>query len=214
MNVYETDFWLNEETKRPGGLELTEKLTRKIEFGSSILDVGCGDGATVAFLLSKGFEAWGTDISEVMIERAENRVPKASFIVSDSLNLPFKNNSFDGVICECTMSVIEEPLMVLNEINRILKEGGCFLLSDLYLKKESSQDGRLWDVATWVEVLIKEGFRIESVADRKKELDAFYMKALWDGTKEHLKSCIPEGYCAKDIGYFSLIGRKGVEENG
>lgn len=49
------------------------------------LDLGCGTGANVVFLAEQGFESWGTDFSEVALERARDRAATAG--VSDRVHL-------------------------------------------------------------------------------------------------------------------------------
>src|SRR4029077_7824470 len=43
--------------------------------------------------------------------------------------LPFQNNLFDLVLCTQVMQYIPEPALVVREVVRVLKPGGCFLLS-------------------------------------------------------------------------------------
>ena len=116
MNIYETEFWINENIMRPGGLALTEKLISKLDFKGKILDVGSGEGITVSFLLSKGLSAEGTDVSESLIERAEENVPQGIFSVTNGLILPYEDREFQAVISECTMSAVKYPIEVLKEM--------------------------------------------------------------------------------------------------
>lgn len=45
-------------------------------------------------------------------------------VVGDAHNLPFRDNSFDAVICESLLEHVREPARVINEMRRILKPGG------------------------------------------------------------------------------------------
>src|SRR5436190_24196902 len=51
--------------------------------GEKVLDFGCGSGASLKFLKSKGFNVHGVDISEIDIRRAQSRMPdiKDHFVV-------------------------------------------------------------------------------------------------------------------------------------
>ncbi len=49
-------------------------------------------------------------------------------IVADAQKLPFINDSFDGVVCEVVLEHVAQPLAVIDEINRVLKPGGCAFL--------------------------------------------------------------------------------------
>ena len=79
----------------------------------------------------------------------------------------------------------------------------------MYFKNESKKEDLLWDISTWIEVLLRENFIIESVANRGKELREYYKKLLWDGNDHNLENVLPDNCSLKDIGCFSLIGKKG-----
>lgn len=67
-NLYETKHLegTTGETLRPGGYELTEKIINRCAFkkGDEILDLGCGNGATLHYLKEKyGIDGMGLDPS-------------------------------------------------------------------------------------------------------------------------------------------------------
>jgi ubiquinone/menaquinone biosynthesis C-methylase UbiE len=97
----EYDDWylgigLYEDRDRPDwDLELDE-LTRTIAGlpAARTLDVACGTGFLTQHLQG---EIVGLDASEAMIEIAEQRVPEATFLVGDAVDLPFADQSFDRI---------------------------------------------------------------------------------------------------------------------
>ncbi|WP_167959167.1 class I SAM-dependent methyltransferase [Anaerosporobacter faecicola] len=98
----------------------------------SILDLGCGNG-NVASLLSRKFETslYGVDLSENMIKAARGRqIKNAQFQVGDAECLPFEKQMFDVVICNASFHHYPKPMRVLQEIRRVLKPGGTFILGD------------------------------------------------------------------------------------
>lgn len=65
-------------------------------YGSAI-DIGCGEGFLVGELLNRGINAFGCDISAVVVERANLRFPRR-FFEGSALSMPFPEGSFDVVV--------------------------------------------------------------------------------------------------------------------
>ena len=73
--------------------------------GQSILDVGCGKGATITAINKSGkFKATGLDIFEPSLKEAMRRKVYQNLVMGEVEHLPFKDKSFDIVIC---MEVLE-----------------------------------------------------------------------------------------------------------
>jgi SAM-dependent methyltransferase len=60
------------------------------------IDVGCALGGNIIALNEKGYEAYGTEISDYCINNSE---VKDKIIFGESFNLPHEDNSFDVAIC-------------------------------------------------------------------------------------------------------------------
>lgn len=129
---------------RPGGLTLTDRAIEYCAFatGARILDVGCGTGATVEHLCSHhGFIAQGVDRSQAMIDEGVAHNPALSLIQAAAEKLPFAGDTYDGVICECVLSLLDEPLKALLEFKRVVRSGGYLILSDIYPRGTEGNDG-------------------------------------------------------------------------
>ena len=85
------------------------------------LDVGCGTGFLTRYLPG---EITGLDQSEAMIEIARRRVPGATFVVGDALELPFANLSFERVFTSNVYGLLREPerASFLSEVRRVGRE--------------------------------------------------------------------------------------------
>ena len=120
---------------RPGGLALTDRALDFCRFpaGARLLDVGCGAGATVEHLRSRhGFDASGVDLSRVLLAEGLGRNPALALAEGAAEALPFAAETRDGVLCECVLSLLQEPQVALAEFRRVLRPGGYLILSDLY----------------------------------------------------------------------------------
>jgi len=105
----------------------------------TLVDVGCGPGYLLLDM------AWafndlkfiGVDISSKMLEKATNNiankgfVERISFRVGDIQGLPFESNSLDFVVSTLSLHHWLQPRQGFDEILRVLKPGGQFLVFDL-----------------------------------------------------------------------------------
>lgn len=99
----------------------------------SILDVGCGGGATVNRLskVSSNGKVYGIDISAVAVKNAKKKNQyliqrnKVEIIQAPVENLPFCENMFDKVFVIQTHMYWSDVEHGLQELVRILKPKGC-----------------------------------------------------------------------------------------
>lgn len=100
--------------------------------GDKILDIGCGNGRLLEFLLEMKTDYIGIDNSEKLIEIARKKYPAAKFQTADALKLPFPDNYFNKVYSIAVLHHIpsrELRLRFCEEAKRILKPGGLFILT-------------------------------------------------------------------------------------
>ncbi len=108
--------------------------------GEICVDLGSGRGTDVlrmAELTGETGFVYGIDISDGMLEKARRnaskfRVTNVSFIQCELENLALPDQVADLVISNCTLNHAADKQAVWNEIYRILKNGGRFVISDIY----------------------------------------------------------------------------------
>lgn len=119
------------DTLRPGGLPLTERALALagLRPGQRILDLGCGLGATVAHLASLGYRAVGLDATPAQLAKRRRRdLPLAA---ARAEALPLRPGRFHGTLCECVLSLLDDPGQALAGLARVLVPGGMLVVTDL-----------------------------------------------------------------------------------
>lgn len=107
-----------------------------IDGGSSILDLGCGDGRFLSKIRTKSSTSslMGIDISENMIDTANNRkINNCNFYVGDSESLTAEDCSIDIVFCLNSFHHYPNPELVVKEVKRVLKPGGKMIIGEVYV---------------------------------------------------------------------------------
>jgi len=107
-----------------------------VQSRDTILDMGCGGGATVARLAEMAFEGktYGVDYSaeSVAASRKENRalitLGKVEIVLGSVSHLPFPDRMFDLVTAVETHYFWPDLIADAREILRVLKTGGTFVL--------------------------------------------------------------------------------------
>jgi len=92
-----------------------------------VLDAGCGDGMLRRHIAQRHHYV-GVDFSARPLERASRHHP-APYIRGDLNRLPFAPQTFDLAVSLQALQYLERPERAVDEIRRVLKPGGHFLLS-------------------------------------------------------------------------------------
>lgn len=100
---------------------------------STVLDLGCGDGALSYLLWKAGARVYGVDSSITAINYAREKHAQfktnCQFEVAECYETGFNDEYFDCVICTDVIEHVSMPLKLLAEIKRILKLGKYSVIS-------------------------------------------------------------------------------------
>jgi len=97
--------------------------------GSTVLDLGCGNGIPMTVRLAERFAVTGVDISERQVRRARRNAPSAVFICSDIATLQMAPASFDAVFASYSLIHVPRHFQpgLLRSIREWLKPGGILV---------------------------------------------------------------------------------------
>lgn len=120
----------------------------ELKEGEKVLDLGCGRGGetieTAQRIGAQGF-VWGLDLTPRMIEFAQGRaqneqIENVEFLLASMDHIPLEDNSLDAVLSNCAINHVEDKVAVYQEIYRVLKQGGRFVVSDIMTERPLPQE--------------------------------------------------------------------------
>jgi phosphatidylethanolamine/phosphatidyl-N-methylethanolamine N-methyltransferase len=112
---------------RNAAIQATNKL------GGRVLEVGVGTGISLP-LYAPHVRIFGTDISEAMLRKAQQRVKELrlknieGLAVMDAEKLEFPDSSFDVVMAQYVVTAVPNPEAALDEFARVLRPGGELII--------------------------------------------------------------------------------------
>jgi ubiquinone/menaquinone biosynthesis C-methylase UbiE len=195
---------------RPSQLKIN--LISDVEEGEMVLDIGCGNGLMVPYLLDKGAYYVGVDIAENLTDIAKDRYKEAiasgrvQFVTGEATELPVRDGEIDVAISFAVLHHLPSVKMreqFFSEIRRVLGPRGRVKITAWNLLNE------------WAE----KRFDIGSQLEGKVSGDAYIP---WKGThgmivnryvhqfsEEELRN-LAEGAGFSDIfvGYFNRAGEQ------
>lgn len=214
---------------RPGGLELTRSAIASAKFcaGQRVLDLGCGTGASTDLLSHVGCQAVGVDATLGTLEVASRQHPDLAWVLASAEALPFLTASQDGILAECSFSVMAARPRALNECRRVLAPGSMLVITDVYAREPDAVIdatdllptciARMAGQETLCAEVTQAGFKIESWQDHSAVLKTFMARlifekgslaALWSNhaTRDEVTN-LSAALKARRPGYFMLLAR-------
>lgn len=119
-----------------GGLEYGEHIVRyagavPLVKGKVVLDIASGSGYGTAMLAVEAKKVYGVDYDTEAINYAKKTFskPNTTFIRGSATAIPFSESTFDVIVSFETLEHIEDYQKFIQEIKRVLKDDGLFILS-------------------------------------------------------------------------------------
>ena len=193
----EFDIWAAEGRDR--GMEERHWHTAKhvlarmpVESDNTVLDLGTGSGYALRALREAGNirRAYGLDGAPEMLRNARGYTddPKIGYIRGDFESLPFADESINHIFSMEAFYYASDPLQTLQEIRRVLRQGGTFYCAVNYYEENVYshrwQDNISIEMTRWDRQEYREAFREaglfvaeqDNILDRETEIpskDAF-----------------------------------------
>jgi SAM-dependent methyltransferase len=120
------DWALSEDLQRP----TYEEALRHVSLapGAQVLDIGCGAGAFLGLVAERGYDAYGIDASEALVEFARRRLPQADLRVGEMEALPYDDDTFDLVTGFNSFFFANDMVGALREAGRVAKPGAAVVI--------------------------------------------------------------------------------------
>lgn len=159
----------------------------------SILDVGCGRGERLAYLKQcfPGMLITGIDSDADNADTAARLLHGCDIRLGDARSLPFKDKTFDTILCECTFSLFDAPEKCLGEMLRVMQHGGNLVMADICTDEESvsvhnAPDGetirKIYSRPAIERIAAEAGFCLRSYFDRSRDLTDMAAQMIFDGS--------------------------------
>jgi ArsR family transcriptional regulator len=178
-----------------GDSGLDEHIIERMSDCDTVVDLGCGNGDLLPFLMKKADRVIGVDRSAQMLQEARNRFAAEPAEASIELrlgeleHLPLREAEADCAVFNMALHHLLDPAQGLAEAARVLKPSGLLLIMDLFAHQDETLrtrfgDRRLgFDPEILTQTLHQQGFALEDKTEipLKNGLKAFLIKALKKG---------------------------------
>ena len=168
----------------PGGISHTQQMLALAGLvpPAKILDMGAGNGESVTYLRTLGYEAEGIDLAP--------RTGSSYIIRGNFLYPPYNKETFDAILSQCSFYVSGDVSWAFSSAYYLLKPNGILMISDVCPRETS--------LVHFAKVT---GFSILYHEDQTPAWKTYYIEALWRGTAD----CFPTH---KKMNYELLICQK------
>lgn len=101
-----------------------------------VLDIGAGTGRMALELSNRGAKVTALDVSENMLNVLKRKDASRKIVttIGDAEDLPFENERFDIVVATFLIVHLKDPSRFFDEVYRVLKDGGIFLVTNINQK--------------------------------------------------------------------------------
>ena len=129
--------YVNSKKQAEKNLIIVRRLFGQIDLKNkkNLLEVGCGIGIATSYLARRyKLNVIGIDLDPEQVEIAKNNHKENEYLEyfqADVSELTFENNQFDMILSLDVLHHIPNWKKALNEISRVLKPDGFYIINDL-----------------------------------------------------------------------------------
>lgn len=134
---------------------ITEASKRIIPNAKHLLDIGCGAGNFTLMILSKlkNLNCTLVDLSKPMLDKAYERVSQqtdsdVTILQGDIRDIEFPADSYDIILAGAVLHHLrddEDWESIFSKLYKILKPGGCLMISDLITQDTEILNDYIWE---------------------------------------------------------------------
>lgn len=133
---------------------ITEAAKRIVPNAANLLDIGCGAGNFTLMMLSKlpDLDCTLVDLSKPMLDKAFERVSlhtrKTEILQGDIREIALKEDHYDIILAGAVLHHLRDEddwESTFRKIYRLLRPGGCFMISDLVTQETEALNGFIWE---------------------------------------------------------------------
>lgn len=122
--------------------------------GARVLEAGCGDGKTLAAMITRGWNILAVDFSRSAISlcRRNPVIEHAWYVLADAAALPFRDETCDAVFLIHITGHAPEPVRnaIASESFRVLRSGGRLFFADFSTTDFRAGAGTAVEPYTWL----------------------------------------------------------------
>ena len=114
-----------------------------------VLDIACGDGRNTAFFCHKDNFICCVDISETALIKLGSKYPETVRICENFIDTGLTGGQFDVIICFDGLAQMEDPVLALNKMIELTKQGG-FIVFNFFTPNDCAYgEGEMIDECTF-----------------------------------------------------------------
>lgn len=129
--ILSPDKWEGTRLQTFQNIENYRRVLQHIDPSDKVLDVGCRSGRFTMLLKQENIDVVGLDFNVAQLHETVQLKSKVSFplfVIGDAESLPFKDESFDKIICIDLLEHLLKPHALLEESKILLKSNGMVIL--------------------------------------------------------------------------------------
>lgn len=119
------------------GQSIAEAVSKHAQPNSTFLELGIGTAIVAKALEDLGHIVFGVDNNEEMLGKAAERLPKQQLVCCKAAHTPFRDEQFPYVYLSWVLHVVDDPIAVMLEANRLLRaDGKCVVIPGVNMHRD------------------------------------------------------------------------------